>query len=139
MARSSTEVVAETVKAQERAQQPLVPHHERVANEMFLSAIRLAQTHPEMVATLPVGLVREPEKSILDEVATFLRYADSIDKSLECLSNTCFPAAILFACVRFMLSLAVKEMKLFMDVKAQLLEINHRLRRLDLYLADTNR
>ena len=129
-AESPSDVVAESKR---RLQQLSRDHN--VADQIFLDTIRRAKTHPDMVNTLPSS---SPADTVFDEVAVFLRYAQAIDKSLESLANTCFPAAVLFACVRFLLFLAVKEMKLFMTVKTHLQEINHRLRRLDLYLTSPN-
>ena len=134
MAQSSREVVTESVEAQRKAQQ--LSRDQTVADELFLTAICISRTHPDIVESIPGG---NPMTTALDDVATFLRYAEAIDKALESLANTGFAAAVVFGCVRFMLSLAAKEMKLFMAIKTQFQEMNHRLRRIDLYLRSTRR
>jgi hypothetical protein len=128
-ARSSREIVSMAVNSTKHEQD----HLHNVADRIFLSAVLASGTHPDLVNSISLADAHQVTP-IKDAVGTFLRYADAIDNCLESFANTCFPAAVLFACIRFMISVAVKEMKLFRDVKSQFDEINLRLRRLDTYL-----
>jgi hypothetical protein len=129
---SSKDVIALSKEAQK-----VGPTAQKAAEELFLKAVAIAQTHPELV-TITSSSINDVPPIISNQVATFLRYAQAIDKSLESLANTCYPAAVLFASVRFMLSLAVTEIALFNAVKEQFEEVNRRLQRLDVYLKMKN-
>ena len=127
--RNAKDVIATSIKAQ------TAEHHSpSKADQLFLVAVAIAQTHPELVDGVPLSRSEKIPHIVINHVSTFLRYADAIDKSLECLANICFPAAVLFASVRFMLSIAVKDMNIFISMEAQFEEVNRRLCRLDVYL-----
>lgn len=127
--RTPKDVIATSIKAQTAENRSLSN-----PEQLFLAAVAIANTHPELVDVIPPSPSEKIPRIVTSHVATFLRYADAIDKSLECLANTCFPAAVLFASVRFMLSIAVTDMNIFIAMEAQFEEVNQRLCRLDVYL-----
>lgn len=129
-AQSAGEVVQRVMEAQRSRSSRLSPGGD---NE-FIAAVASAGTHPDLITTNS----RKPASRGHNHVATFLRYADALDKSLESFGNVCFPAALVFGAVRYMLDIAARNMKLFLAVNDQLDEFNNRLRRLDVYLALQN-
>jgi hypothetical protein len=122
----SSAVVSSAVESQNSA----------LADKVFVAAVASAGTHPDLVEGA-YQLDKFPQM-VSNHVATFLRYADAIDKLLESLANSCLPAAVMFGVVRFMLSVAVKNLNLFTAVKEQFEDFNTRLRRLDIYLSICN-
>jgi hypothetical protein len=106
-----------------------------IADNEFLTAVASAGTHPDLLRT--TNSIK-PYITVKNNVATFLRYADALDKPLESIGNICFPAAFGFGAVRYMLDVAAKNIKLFIAVNDQFEDFNSRLRRLDVYLKMPN-
>ena len=129
-ARSASDVVVQSVDAK-----LATPHSRITPDQLFLAAVASAQTHPDLIEAIELSADHEIPPIVGTHVATFLRYVDAIDKSLESLANLGFPAAILFASIRFMLVFAVKEMNLFIAMQSQFEQVSLRLQRLDIYLA----
>jgi hypothetical protein len=133
-AQSSKEVVG---LALNESRKPTESRHSTspsdAADEVFLAAVLSAGTHPDLFVGTPFPASYKSPLVVSNFASTFLRYADSFDKALESLSNTCSPAAVLFAAMRFFISVAVKELNLFMTLKTQFEDFNIRLRRLDIY------
>jgi hypothetical protein len=130
-AKSATEVVVRVIEAERSRPSKLSPG----ADNEFITAVASAGTHPDLLMTTNL---RKPSILVQNHIAIFLRYTDALDKSLESFGNVCFPAALVFGAVRFMLDVAAKNIKLFIAVNEQLEEFNTRLRRLDVYLALQN-
>src|SRR5271167_2298628 len=85
-AHSTDDVVAQCMKAKLAGpRSPITPE------QLFLAAVASAKTHPDLVE---LSGDNEIPPIVGTHVATFLRYADAIDKSLESLANIGFPAAI---------------------------------------------
>lgn len=135
-ARSSANVVALAVASQPR--KPAKRTSSTDAEKLFLAAVAAAGTHPNLVEGLSSLPGDKASHTLGSYMATFLRYADTIDKLLESLSNTSFPSAVLFAALRFMLSVAVQNMNLFNAIQTQFREFDARLRRIDVYLGIEN-
>lgn len=137
-ARSSAEVVSCAIASHRSGHVIPGSSLSAMAEDVFIAAVAVAKTHPDLVQTVPL---MDPDKIppiVSNYMATFLRYAESIDKICESLSNTGLPAAVLFAAIRFMISIGVKNMNLFNSVKEKLEDFTTRLRRLDVYLAMEN-
>lgn len=129
-AESSSEVVAQCVRAKSTGRRSHV-----TPEQLFLAAVASARTHPDLVKSIPLTGDDEIPPIVNRHVATFLRYADSIDKALDSFTNVGFPAAVLFGAIRFMISFAVKDMNLFIAMQSQFEQVSLRLHRLDIYLA----
>src|SRR5438046_7809422 len=84
-ARSAREVVIQSVDAK------LATSHSRITpDQLFLAAVASAQTHPDLVEAIELSADDEIPPIVGTHVATFLRYVDAIDKSLESLANVGF-------------------------------------------------
>jgi hypothetical protein len=137
-ARGSAEVVSRAIASHKLGHDISRPNLSAVAEDFFFAAVAAAETHPDLIRTVPLLGPDKIPPIVSNHMATFLRYAESIDKVFESLSNTCFPAAIVFAAVRFMISIGVRNIKFFNSVKAKLEDFTTRLRRLDIYLTMEN-
>jgi hypothetical protein len=114
---------------------------ESLSQQLFLAAVTSAGTH-DVAATVDQGAIRlkvdDLPPVIGNQVATLLRYADAIDKFLESVGNVTFAGAFVFGAVRVLLTAAVKEITLLSTIKDKFDDLNHRLCRLDVYLALQN-
>jgi hypothetical protein len=137
-ARSSAEVVSCALASHQSGHVMPGSNLSAMAEDVFIAAVAIAETHPDLVQTVPLLGPDKIPPIVRNHMATFLRYAESIDKLCESLSNMAFPAAVLFAAIRVMISIGVKNMNLFNSVKAKLEDFTTRLRRLDIYLAMEN-
>jgi len=108
------------------------------AERLFLEAVAASQTHPALIRAIIPRIQSHSPPIIGQHIALLLRYAESIDKVLDSLGNTCFPAAIVFSVIRFMMSYVIKEYRLFISMEKQFQEVSMRLRRLDVYLVMNN-
>ena len=108
------------------------PHSD--AERLFLEAVAASQTHTDLIRAVIPSVQGHSPPIISQHIALLLRYSESIDKVFDSLGNTCFPAAIVFAVIRFMMSYVIKEYRLFISMERHFQEVSLRLRRLDVYL-----
>lgn len=132
-AKSSSDIVAVAVQTQSTENEN-ASRSERFSQKMFLSAVLSAGTHNEMVKTVEVIGGNVPPV-VSNQIATFLRYASSIDAFLNAMGNTTFASAFVFGAIRVMLDIAVNNVKLLVSIGEKFAEVDMRLRRLDVYLA----
>ena len=107
---------------------------ERYSERMFLSAVAAAGTHNQMLMKVHVLNHGNFHELVSNQVATFLRYASAIDAFLDSMGNTTFASAFVFGAIRFMLDVAVRNIKLVISIRAKFADVEMRLRRLDSYL-----
>ena len=131
-AKSASDIVASTVQTQ--GSQDLT-RSDRFSQKMFLSAVLSAGTHSEMVKQTEILIGGMVPAVVSNKVATFLRYATTIDAFLGAMGNTTFASAFVFGAIRIMLDMAVKNIKLLISIREKFADVDMRLRRLDGYLA----
>ena len=120
--KASTDVVASAVQ-------------DSNTHEMFISAVQSAGTHNDLVSKVVVLRDGNVPAVVSNQVATFLRYASAVDSFLDAMGNTTFISAFVFGAVRFMLDIAVKNLRLLIAIRDKFADVDIRLRRLDNYLA----
>ena len=125
-ARNTRDIVKRSLAAQQTSRS--------TPEQLFLAAVAHAQTHPDLASVESSAYLKVP-RVVSSHVAIILRYAEAIDKSLESLGNVAFPAAVLFAFVRFMMWCAIKDINLLIAMESQFEQVSLRLQRLDVYLA----
>ena len=131
-AKCPSDVVASTIQVQniEKAS-----HSGRSSHRMFLSAVLSAGTHNEFMEKIEFLKGESVPSVVSNQVATFLRYASAIDAFLDAIGSTTFASAFIFGAIRFMLDIAVKNVKLLIAIHDKFADVDLRLRRLDEYLA----
>ena len=135
-AQSASDIVSIAIRSQQA--KPIKNDFSAVAETVFIATVVSAGTHTTLIKDPPQLSPDMIPLTVNNQVATFLRYADAIDKAFESMANICMPAAFLFGAVRYMLAVAVKNIKLFLAIKEQFEDFNTRLLRLDIYLTIEN-
>ena len=100
---------------------------------MFIATVILARTHKELVRKVQSLHVDQVLDIINNQAAIFLRYTSAIDPFLEAIEKNTF-ASFMFGAIRFMLTLAVKIIKLFIAIWQKLADIDMYFYHLDVYL-----
>jgi hypothetical protein len=108
---------------------------EKFSQKMFLAAVQSAGTHNDLVCKVEVLKCGNVPKVVSNQIATFLRYASAVDAFLDAMGNTTLISAFVFGAVRFMLDIAVKNLKLLVAIRDKFVDVDMGLRRLDNYLA----
>jgi len=129
--KASTEVVSIAVQAQKMDK---TDRSVKFSQKMFIAAVISAGTHTELVDKVEVLKGGHVPAVVSNQVATFLRYATAIDAFLDAMGNITFASAFVFGAIRYMLIIAVKNMKLLIAIREKFNDIEIRLRRLDAYL-----
>jgi len=132
-AKTATDVVTFAVQALTPSARAMVKS-EAFAEKMFLAAVASAGTHDEFISRMECIKQDKTPAVVSYEIATLLRYTDSVDKFLDSMGNTTFAAAFVFGAIRYLVDVAVKNINLLIQIKGKFEDINLRLRRLDVYL-----
>jgi len=132
-AQTTTEVVSLALQSFSRSKK-FWKSAKPLPDTAFLTAVVSARTHEQFIKDVVL-----PEKDKVPEtvgymVSSLLRHADAFDQFLGSMGNTSFASPFIFGAIRFMLTVAVKNIKLFLATRKQFEEINLRLSRLDIYL-----
>lgn len=129
--KASSKVVSNVIEAQNAEK---VDQSGNFSQKMFIAAVISAGTHHELVGNIEILKGERVPTIVSNQVATFLRYSSAIDAFLEAMGNTTFASAFVFGAVRFMLAVAAKNLKLLTAIHEKFVEVDERLRRLDVYL-----
>jgi hypothetical protein len=133
-AKTAADVVTFAIQALTPSARAMVKS-EAFTEKMFIAAVASAGTHDEFISRMPEFIKQDKTPAVVSyEIATLLRYADSVDKFLDSMGNTTFAVAFVFGAIRYLLDVAVKNINLLIQIKGKFEDINLRLRRLDVYL-----
>ena len=103
------------------------------SQDLFIYAVKSAGTHAELVQKVKLLGEGDVPTVVSNQIATFLRYATAIDTFLESLGSATLASAFLFGVVRFMLNVAVKNLKLLNEIHEKFVDLDLQLSRLNVY------
>ena len=107
--------------------------------DIFLAALASAGIHMEAVSSAQILEHDNMHSAISDHLAIIIRYANAVGNSLESSSERCGQTAFVFDAVHVMISVAIKNMKLFLTLDEHFEQLRLLLHLLDIYLEIPNR